>query len=280
MRKEIFVCERVANGMNELLKIFFTEREDPSFKEVIFLNEVPHITWDEISKKSHNLPRGWYELSRVSIEDRVDFTRDFWLDRLPYHPTASGAIFEFFEQLDDIAIVLFRKGKEEPFTAELVYSLADNSCFFRGNPPCKEEDLAELSKEIDVALPHDYYSFLKIHNGFGKLSEMGLLEINEIAHTKRRVMDLLIQTEKRVKSGTVDVDPGALIPFYEALGLSSFQCFYTDWYPGSEMGNVYLSGIDYTLSDVSDKKSLAENLAFSTFSEWLAYYLQGMNLCT
>ena len=41
------------------------------------------------------------------------------------------------------------------------------------------------------------------------------------------------------------------------------------------MGNVYLSGIDYTLSDVSDKKAWAENLAFPTFSEWLAYYLRG-----
>lgn len=266
--------------MNSLVRKFFSRSEETPFKESIFLSEEPNANWEEISKKAPDLPRGWFELSRVSPQDRVEFTRDFWLDRIPYHPSAHPAFFEFFEQLDDVAVVIMRLKEDEPFMSELVYSLADNSTFFRGKPPCKESELDELKHEIELTLPHDYLSFARIHNGFGKLSEMGLLEIEEIAHAKRRVMDLLIQTDKRVKSGDLDVDPGALIPFYEALGLASFQCFYTDWYPGSEMGNVYLSGIDYTLSDVSDKKAWTENLAFPTFSEWLAYYLQGMNLCT
>lgn len=266
--------------MNSLVRSFFAGKEEVAFKEVIFLSEETNATWEEISKKAPDLPRGWFELSRVSARDRIDFTRDFWLDRMPYHPSAHPAFFEFFEQLDDVAVVLFRMKEDEPFISELVYSLADDSTFFRGRPPCKEGDIHELRNEIEVTLPLDYLSFVRIHDGFGKLSEMGLLEVEELAHGRRRVMDLLIQTDKRVKSGGVDVDPGALIPFYETLGLSSFQCFYTDWYPGSEMGNVYLSGIDYTLSDVSDKKAWVENLAFPSFSEWLAYYLQGMNLCT
>ena len=149
-----------------------------------------------------------------------------------------------------------------------------------GEPPCGDADIQELRNEIDVSLPRDYLSFLKIHNGFGKLSEMGMLEIQEIADARRRVIEMILKTEKRVRSGELIVDAGALFPFFEALGLSSFQCFYSDWYPGSEMGNVYLSGIDYTISDVSNKKSWVENLAFPTFSEWLSYYLQGMNLCT
>lgn len=260
--------------MNSLVRKFFAGNEEVAFKESLFLSEDPNAKWDEASKKAPDLPRGWFELSRVSPQDRVEFTRDFWLDRMPYHPSAHPAFFEFFEQLDDVAVVITRRKGDELFVSELVYSLADGSTFFRGKPPCKEGDLHELKNEIDVSLPHDYLSFVKIHNGFGKLSEMGLFEIEEIAHARRRVMDLLLQTDKRVQA-----DPGALIPFFEALGLSSFQCFYTDWYPGSEMGNVYLSGIDYTLSDVSDKKGWAENLAFPTFSEWLAYYLQGMNLC-
>lgn len=266
--------------MNSLVRNFFTGKEEISFKEVIFLSEESQAKWDDVSKKAPDLPRGWFELSRISARDRVDFTRDYWLDRMPYHPSAHPAFFEFFEQLDDVAVVLARKKEEEALAAELVYSLADDSTFFRGKSPCTERELAELKNEIDVSLPFDYLSFARIHNGFGKLSEMGVLEIGEIAYARRRVMDLLIQTDKRVKSGGADVDPGALIPFYESLGLVSFQCFYTDWYPGSEMGNVYLSGIDYTLSDVSDKKAWVENLAFAAFSEWLAYYLQGMNLCT
>lgn len=266
--------------MNSLVRSFFGGKEETSFKEVIFLSEEPQATWDQMTKKAPDLPRGWFELSRISARDRIDFTRDFWLDRMPYHPSAHPAFFEFFEQLDDVAVVLSRKKDDEALSAELVYSLADGSTFFRGKSPCTERDIAELKSEIDVNVPLDYLSFVRIHNGFGKLSEMGVFEIGDLAYARRRVMDLLIQTDKRVKSGGADVDPGALIPFYESLGLASFQCFYTDWYPGSEMGNVYLSGIDYTLSDVSDKKAWVENLAFPTFSEWLAYYLQGMNLCT
>jgi hypothetical protein len=199
---------------------------------------------------------------------------------MPYHPRAHPRFFEFFERLDDVAVVLVRKRDDEPMDAELVYSLADNSAFFRGKPPCTEAILHDLKKELSVNLPHDYLSFLKIHNGFGKLSEMGLLEAEEISYARRRVMDLIMRTEKRVKSGGSDVDPGALIPFYEVLGLSSFQCFYRDWYPGNEMGNVYLSGIDYTISDVNDKKAWMEHLAFPSFSEWLSLYLEGMDLCT
>ncbi len=266
--------------MNSLVRKFFAGDGEALFKESRFLNEEPETRWEEISLKAPDLPRGWFELSRVSARDRVDFTRDFWLDRMPYHPSAHPEFFEFFEQLDDVAVVLMRRKEDEPFVSELVYSLADNSCFFRGKPPARGDDLHELKMELDVNLPHDYLSFAQIHNGFGKLSEMGLLEIGELAVTRRRVMDLILKATQRVKSGDKEVDPGALIPFYETLGLASFQCFYTDWYPGSEMGNVYLSGIDEALSDVSDKKGWAENLAFPTFSEWLAYYLQGMNLCT
>ncbi len=266
--------------VNTLVQQFFTKNKENQFNEVLFLSEEPNATWEEVTQKAFNLPRGWFELSRVSPRDRVEFTRDFWLDRIPYHPNAHPAFFEFFEQLDDVAVVLMRRTEDEPMDSELVYSLADNSCFFRGRPPCTDTDLHDLKKEIEINLPRDYLAFIRVHNGFGKLSEMGLLEIEEIPYTRRRVMDLLIRAEKRFKSGEKEVDPGALIPFYEAFGLASFQCFYTDWYPGSEMGNVYLSGIDYTLSNVSDKKSWVENLAFPTFSEWLAYYLQGMNLCT
>lgn len=266
--------------MNSLIRQFFSGSKEGQFKEVRFLNEEPNATWEEISKVAFDLPRGWFELSRVSPQDRIDFTRDFWLDRIPYHPSAHPAFFEFFEQLDDVGVVLTRKMADEPMDAELVYSLADGSTFFRGRPPCGDADIQELRNEIDVSLPRDYLSFLKIHNGFGKLSEMGLLEIQEIADARRRVIEMILKTEKRVRSGELIVDAGALFPFFEALGLSSFQCFYSDWYPGSEMGNVYLSGIDYTISDVSNKKSWVENLAFPTFSEWLSYYLQGMNLCT
>ncbi len=265
--------------MNSLVQQFYTSKES-TFKEVLFLSEKKEeLDYSALSKIAFDLPRAWYELSRISARDRIEFTRDFWLDRIPYHPNAHPAFFEFFERLDDVAVVLTREIENEPMNSELVYSLKDNSSFFRGKPPCAEGDIQELLSELNSGLPRDYLSFLKIHNGFGKLSEMGVLEIQEIPDARRRVMDHLLNAGKRMKSGEKRVDPGSLIPFFEALGLSSFQCFYMDWYPGSEMGNVYFSGIDDTVSDVSNKKFWVENLAFMTFSEWLAHYLQGMNLC-
>ncbi|OGN55207.1 MAG: hypothetical protein A3D96_04620 [Chlamydiae bacterium RIFCSPHIGHO2_12_FULL_44_59] len=266
--------------MNLMGQKFFRANKEHSFKEVIWLSERNDLSWEVLDRIAYNLPRGWYELSRVSSKDRIEFTRDFWLDRLPYHPRAHPMFFEFFERLDDVAVVLTRHIKDEPMEAELVYSFADNSTFFRGRPPCSDSDIQETLAEIKLNLPRDYLSFLKIHNGFGKLSEMGVLEVQEIADANRRVIELVLKADRHLKSAEKSVDPGALVPFFEALGLSSFQCFYADWYPGSEMGTVYLSGIDYTISDLRDKNTWVDFRAFPTFSEWLAFYLQGMDLCT
>jgi hypothetical protein len=264
--------------MNRLVNQFFNKSNESPFEEVVFVD--CQSKWEELLKIAPNLPRGWYELSQISRDNRVDFTRDFWLDHIPYNPSAHVILFEFFERLDDIFIVLAKPKTSSKFIPELVYSLEDHSCFFRGQLPASREVIDSVLEQLDVNLPKDYVSFLKIHNGFGKLSEMGLLKIEEMEDAKRRVEDLIMRSERKVRSGIHVIDPKALYPFYEALGLSSFQCFYTDWYPQDEMGNVYLSGIDYTVSDVSDKRSWQENLAFTTFSQWLSFYLQGMNLCT
>ncbi|MES2273866.1 MAG: SMI1/KNR4 family protein [Chlamydiota bacterium] len=265
--------------MNSLIRQFFTSGGGESnFCEVLFLTDGVETSWKDISERAPSLPRGWFELSRVNSSDRIEFTRDFWLDRLPYQPSTQIDVCDFFERLDDVAVVLLRKKEEEFLSAELVYSLKDGSTFFRGKVPAVEVDLDEMKNEMGVLLPRDYIAFLHIHNGFGMLSEMGLLSTQEIPDVRRQVSDFLVRSDRPIKSGSSNVDPGSLIPFYEIFGLSSYQCFYSDWYPGAEMGNVYLSGIDYTISDTSDRTAWTENLAFPTFLEWLSYYLQGMNL--
>lgn len=266
--------------MNSLVRKFFqpSKSDGAAFREVIFLQEHPQISWEEAVKKAPDLPRGWYELSRVCAQDRIEFTRDFWLDRLPYHPLTHPAIADFFEKLDDIGVVLHRQAEEETMSAELVYSLKDHSCFFRGKNPCTEQDVLELKTEIGFSLPTDFLAFHRLHSGFGKLADMGLVAIGEITEYRRRILQYLLYSERFLRSGMRNVDPTLLVPFYEFTGLASYQCFYADWYPENEMGNVYLSGIDYTISDIADKKSWIENLAFPTFSEWLTYYLHGMNL--
>lgn len=262
--------------MNSLARKFYEKGGETNFQEVLFLCEEKEANWSDLSEKSPDLPRAWFELSRISPEERIEFTRDYWFDLLPYTPSVHPALVEFFSRLDDVALVIARK--EDELQPEMVYSLADNSTFFRGLPSASEEDLREFRTEIGLPLPRDYLSFLRLHSGFGKLSEMGVLKIEDVGVTRHRVSDLLLHAEKPVKTNGRAVDPAALIPFFEAYGLSSFQCFYADWYPGSEMGNVYLSGIDYTISDTSDRKSWSDNLAFPTFLEWLTTYLEGMSL--
>lgn len=266
--------------MNSLIRQFFSVEggeRDVHFHEVFFLSEKNDWDWNAALQKAPGLPKPWFELSRVSAADRIEFIRDFWLDLLPYHPSAHPAIADFFECLDDIEVVLHRQSEEDPFQAEMVYSLADNSCFFRGLPPALEEEIENFRGEFSVELPRDYLAFFRIHNGFGKLSELGLLKIDEVSEEKRKVVNLILSGDSTLMSAGKLVDPSSLIPFYESFGLASYQCFYADWYPGSEMGNVYLSGIDYTISDTADRKAWAEDLAFPTFTEWLIYYLEGMN---
>jgi hypothetical protein len=268
--------------MNWLARKYFSpeEKEEASFAEVIFLAEAKALSWEEAFGKCPDLPRGWYELSRISPKDRIEFTRDFWLDRLPFQPAPYDAFSDFFELLDDVDVVLSSQEKGEPMSAQIIYSLEGESCFFHGRPPCSQEDILELRSETRIPLPNDFLVFAKIHNGFGKLSETGVFPVETIGDVKRRLADLCLRAERPLKmERTGDrVDPSSLVPFYEALGTSSFQCFYADWYPGNEMGNVYLSGIDYTISDTSRKSAWTERLAFATFLEWLAHYMQGMNV--
>lgn len=263
--------------MNSQIREFFRVdgSQDPHFQEVRFLHEEPDLRWDEIAPLG--LPRSWFELSRITPADRVEFSREFWLGRLVYNPLATERIESFFDQLDDIGIVLSRQTNEEPWRAELIYSLADNSSFFRGLPPADEEDIDWTKKRIGGDLPKDYWAFLEIHNGFGRLAETGLFPVDELEETKLRLTDAIQACEVPLRWKDSWINPASLFPFFEEYGVGSFQCFNAEWYPRNEMGNVYFSGIDYTLSDISDRKAWSEQLAYPTFLEWLADFLEGMN---
>lgn len=261
--------------MNSLVREFFTAGEG-GIEEVFFLEEKRDLGWEEASQLCPALPRGWYELSRLISEDRIEFARDFWLSKLPFQPSVHAWIEEFFGTLDDVNVVLVRKKKEELFSPELVYSLNENRSFFRGKPAAAEEDLFRLQEEIPFPIPRDYLSFAKIHNGFGKLSEMGLLKVEKVPDARRKLIRDFI--EKDLTSGDLPVDLGSLVPFYESSGLLSYQCFYADWYPGSEMGNVNVSMIDHTISDTSDPKIGMEEKAFPSFLDWLGRFLEGMSV--
>lgn len=247
------------------------------FNQVRVLSEEPGLCWEEASSLAVSRP--WFELSRVSAEDRVEFTKDFWLSRLPLHLSATPAIEEFFRKVGDVVVISARQTNEEPWRPELIYSLADNSSFFRGLGAATQHEIEELLEQFNVRLPRDYCSFFSLHNGFGKLSETGLLRLGELTHVRERVIERILESPQPLRFQDAWFDPHSLFPFYEEYGLESFQCFNADWYPGSEMGNVHFSTIDWSLSDVTERAAWAEELAYPTFLEWLADFLHGANAC-
>jgi hypothetical protein len=265
--------------MNTLVRDFYRrpEKEESLFHSVLFLSDNPD-SLNDASRYSSELPRGWFELCRLPAEDRIEFVRDFWLNLLPYHPAFHIFLTEFFGKLDDVGVVLTQVSQQSPSVAEMIYSLKDNSTFFHALPPCTESELNELKSLIVHPLPHDYLAFLRIHNGFGKLSDLGLLKTRQAIDAQKHLMDQFLWSDRTIKMKNQAIDPSSLIPFYESYGLQSYQCFFNEWYPGSEMGNVYLSGIDYTISDYSDRKEWADQMAFPTFLDWLAFYMEGNSL--
>lgn len=246
------------------------------FHKVTALHEDPLLDWTQVSRMVPGICRGWYELARLNVKDRIEFTRDFWLAKLPYQPDVHQFFMKFFDSLDDVGVFLTQKMSEEPFVAHLVYSLADNNGFFHGCSPAKEEDLVDLQKEFtDYILPNDYLSFLQIHNGFAKLTDTGVFPSTKIKERFDLFQKILREGDVPITTMKgVPLNPASLIPFYESFGMPFFQCFWGEWYPEQEMGNVYYSCEERKISTCESKEQCGETLAFQTFMGWLMFYLE------
>ncbi|MEI8366127.1 MAG: SMI1/KNR4 family protein [Parachlamydiaceae bacterium] len=264
--------------MDHHLKEFYRQSSDgaprSSFHSVIPLHKTPNITWEEIKAKAPDLSRGWFELSHLNANDRIEFSRDFWLTKLPYSPLLDESLSRFFGSLDDIGIFVTQKKFEDPYETHLVYSIRGDRGFFCGGPPASEKALVKLQLSFpNYILPNDYLTFLQIHNGFCKTTDStGIIraeDVPEIYQAFRKV-----QTDPILTSKGTFIDPTTLIPFYESFGMPFYQCFLADWYPDQEMGNVYYSGETKTISDIYSGSSGPETMAFTSFTDWLVFYLE------
>jgi hypothetical protein len=266
--------------MDHHVKEYYRQSSDETprghFHAVIPLHEAPDITWKAITEKVPDLNRGWFELAHLSTKDRIEFTRDFWLTKLSYRPGFDEFLSRFFASLDDIGIFITQKKFEDPFEANLVYSIKGNSGFFRGNPPISEKNLEALKRYFsEYMLPQDYLIFLQIHDGFCKTTDTtGLTKSTQMPESYENFQKLIQKHEPMVTSKGRTVNPNTLIPFYESFGMPFFQCFWAEWYPEQEMGNVYYSGQAKTISDVDSNVSSTEIMAFPTFIDWLVFYLE------
>lgn len=257
--------------MNAPIEDYYKKSQDQknhSFSDVIHVDDNMSLTWDELKKTAPLFPRGWFELVKLSKEDRSNFLRDFWLKQLPYTPLTDNFIFCFFDKVEDVTVFL-TKQNDSPYEVELVYSIYDDEGFFRGKPCSDNEIITNVNHVFGNMLPADFLSFCKIHNGFAKNFDTGILPIDKLQAYFDRLQSFILEQNKSISIKNKDVDPSSLIPFYQDFGLNSFQCFYLDWYPGNSLGNVYYSGSDNTISNY-----LTDNIGFHSFIDWLMFYLE------
>lgn len=259
----------------ELYSAYSDDNPHGHFHKVIALQCNKKLDWSAASDLAPELPKGWYELSRLTLKDRIDFTREFWLSKLPYHRDLNRFLENFFQSLDDIAIFLTQANIDEPFRAQCVYSLRDNGGFFRGDPPATENQILNLRKDFpNIAFPADYLAFLSVHNGFAKLTDTG---ITQSGRMKTSYEEFNKEQEKRgpaITCAGTPVNPASLIPFYKSFNMPFYQCFWSDWYPENEPGNVYYSGATNSISDCTKADLHVETMAFETFTDWLIFYLE------
>ncbi|MBS4163716.1 Uncharacterized protein PRO82_001020 [Candidatus Protochlamydia amoebophila] len=159
---------------------------------VIELNENPMIDWQEASEIAPNLTRGWYELAQLPVLDRIEFTKEFWLTKLPYHPSLNKFLNKFFSGIDNIGIFLTQQKYEDSFEVSFVYSLINDGGFFHGSVPASEQEINALQKVFSgYILPSDFLAFLQIHNGFAKLTDTGIIKSIEMANAYEVLQKLL-----------------------------------------------------------------------------------------
>jgi hypothetical protein len=265
--------------MDDHVSDFFCQASDEAphgnFHRVVALHNAPETSFQEVALNVKDLCKGWHELAYLGTEDRIEFTRDFWLSKLPYEPNAHQSITKFFSQLDDIGIYLVQKKFDDPFESHMVYSLKGDKGFFQGLCSATDLEITQLQKRFpNHTIPKDYLAFLKIHNGFAKSTDTGVLSTSCIAIATEQFHAILSHGAPLETSiGTV-IDPETLVPFYESFGMPVYQCFWSDWYPQQEMGNVYYSGFTHTISDVFGVETSIETLGFPTFLSWLTFYLE------
>ncbi len=266
--------------MNKHVKEFFKKSPDQAtadnFHHVIALEEEQNLEWGTLNKLVPDLCKGWYELSHLTVKDRIEFTRDFWFNKLPYHCGFSQFLLKFFDSMDDINVFITQKNCNDPFEATIVYSIKDNSGFYRGGSPAQEEEIEALQQQFsNYILPVDYKAFLRIHNGFRKTTDCtGLTRINHMKEKNEAFQQLLSTQDQVLTIGGKEVNPKSLIAFYESFGMPFFQCFWGDWYPAEEMGNVYYSATTKRITHCEGAGLSPENLAFPTFLDWLKFYLE------
>lgn len=268
--------------MDEHIKDFFCQFSDKNphgqFHKVIALHDAPDGEFELIARALPAASRGWLELAQLPTLDRIELTKDFWQTKMRDYPRFSHFLDKFFATIQDIGIYITQHRFDDPLCCHMVYSLPNESGFFRGMLPASEDDLITIQSYFsEWVLPADYLAFLQVHNGFAKTTDCtGITATTCLVKNYEHFQNFLNQQDPLFTSKGKPVDSKALIPFYESFGMPFYQCFWGEWHPEGEMGNVYYSGLTHSIIDPDNDVGTAEQMAFSTFSDWLIFYLEGI----
>lgn len=266
--------------MDHHVKDFFSQFSDATpqgnFHKVIALHDAPDGDFETLAQVLPPTCRGWLELAQLPLSDRIELTREFWLCKMREHPRLTQFLIRFFDNIDDIGIFITQRHFDDPLEGHMVYSQPNDSGYFRGMPPASEEELLKIQNYFkEWVLPADYLSFLQIHGGFAKTTDItGLIPTCKLANHYENFQRVLEQKELLLLSGQRPIDPKMLLPFYESFGMPFYQCFWAEWHPEGEVGNVYYSGLTHTINEPKSEVSEADNMAFPTFADWLIFYLE------
>lgn len=258
---------------------FSGSQEEGLFYKIIALHENPDLDWQLLTTQVPILPRGWFELSRLPKEDRIEFTKAFWLAKLPLENDLEGniesGILRFFDHLDDIGIFLTKLNPSSPFEVHMVYSRQNHGGFLHGFPPASKEAINNFTKQFGkFTFSRDYLAFLEIHDGFCKYTDRGIIKTKEMAKTYLKFQSMLSSISLMNEEREL-IDAAQLIPFYESFELHCYQCFYADWHPNEEgMGNFFFSVAEKILNEIFENARIEDPLAFNTFMDWLVFYLE------
>lgn len=266
--------------MDRHVRDFFCQFSDKTpqgqFHKVIALHDAPDSNFDVIARNLSSECHGWLELAQLPQIDRIELVKEFWLGKLKNYPRLVAFLITFFDTLEDIGIYVTQRRFDDPLECHMVYSLPNESGFYRGKPPATEDRIIEIQDFFsDWVLPSDYIAFLQVHDGFAKTTDCtGLTTTQKLIPSYQKFQDYLNQLDPLKTTKGKFVDARSLIPFYESFGMPFYQCFWGQWHPESEMGNVYYSGLTHQVNDPETDTGEEEQMAFPTFANWLIFYLE------
>lgn len=268
--------------MDQHVKSYFCQFSDQNpegqFHKVIVLHDAPDSEFDVIAKSLPPECKGWLELAQLPTVDRIELVKEFWLCNLKDNPRLAQFLLAFFDTIEDIGIFITQHRFDDPLECHMVYSLPNDSGFFRGKLPALENKILSVQNYFsEWVLPSDYIGFLQVHDGFAKTTDStGITSTDSLIENYNRFQDHLLTLDTLYTTNSNIVNPRTLIPFYESFGMPFYQCFWGEWHPEGEMGNVYYSGITHTIIDPEVETGKAEQMAFPTFGDWLIFYLESV----